>query len=150
MCISCVLSSRYTIHSFFFFQSQKNIEIGLDLLRSYYAIVHLLRNNFSVAYFIIRQTIIAIYIYIYILFRQSLQVVRSEVYPSSWYLRNGTWKTIGNKWNYRLLPRHMPHEYSLLFQLLLNLDRIRKAYSDEYEFFVRPFNHKQGNKRIEE
>jgi hypothetical protein len=44
----------------------------------------------------------------------------------------------------------MPHEYSLLFQLLLNLDRIRKAYSDEYEFFVRPFNHKQGNKRIEE
>jgi histone-lysine N-methyltransferase SETMAR len=38
MCISCVLSSRYTIHSFFFSQSQKNIEIGLDLLRSYYAI----------------------------------------------------------------------------------------------------------------
>jgi hypothetical protein len=70
MCISCVLSSHYTIHSFFFSQSQKNIEIDLDLLRSHYALVYILRKYFSVAYFVIRQTIIAryIYIYIYILF----------------------------------------------------------------------------------
>ena len=63
MCISCVLSSRYTLHSFFFSQSQKNIEIGLDLLRSYYALVYVLRNYFSVAYLKIHQTIITRYIY---------------------------------------------------------------------------------------
>ncbi len=44
---------------------KKNIEIDADLLCSYYVLIYLLHNNISIAYFVIRHTIIVKHILFY-------------------------------------------------------------------------------------
>ncbi len=52
-----------TIHSFLFSQGKKNIDIDLDLFCSYCVIIYPLRNKIFIAYFVISDTIVVIYIY---------------------------------------------------------------------------------------
>ena len=54
-----------TLHSFLFSQGQINIVIDVDLFCSYYVIILLLRNNTAIAYFVVRDAVVVIYIYIY-------------------------------------------------------------------------------------
>jgi len=61
-------ATRRFIHSFVFSQGQINIDIDLDLFCSYYVIIYPLRNNISIAYFVIRDTIIVLYVSTYTLF----------------------------------------------------------------------------------
>jgi hypothetical protein len=51
-----------TIHSFLFSQGQKNIDIDLNLFCSYCVIIYPLYNNNFIAYFVIHDTIVVIYI----------------------------------------------------------------------------------------
>jgi hypothetical protein len=50
------------VHLFLFSQGQINVDIDLNLFCSYYVLIYSLRNNISIAYFVMFDKIIVIYI----------------------------------------------------------------------------------------